>query len=101
MAIDAADAIEELQKQLAKSEADNIDLTGWLVEEHAKHQWIPVEERLPEENGDYIVYCIGGNYNQTSCISLAYWSGKHFYGDNLLSVTHWMPLPMPPESEEI
>ena len=33
----AADAIEELQKQLQKSEADNVNLTGWLAEEHAKN----------------------------------------------------------------
>lgn len=34
---DAADAIEELQKQLQKSEVDNINLTGWLAEEHANN----------------------------------------------------------------
>ena len=32
----AADAIEELQKELQKSEEDNVNLTGWLAEEHAK-----------------------------------------------------------------
>lgn len=29
--------IEELQKQLQKSEADNVNLTGWLAEEHANN----------------------------------------------------------------
>lgn len=44
----AADAIEELQKQLREEKVDNVNLTGWLAEEHAKHRWIPVAERLPE-----------------------------------------------------
>lgn len=32
----AADAIEELQKQLREEKVDNVNLTGWLAEEHAK-----------------------------------------------------------------
>ena len=32
----AADAIEELQKQLQKSEADNVNLTGWLAKEETE-----------------------------------------------------------------
>ena len=31
----AADAIEELQKQLQEEKVDNVNLTGWLAEEHA------------------------------------------------------------------
>lgn len=66
----------ELKQQLQKSEEDNVNLTGWLAEEHAKQcphyirnvhdrgddslcnkwvcevkslpKWIPVTERLPE-----------------------------------------------------
>lgn len=45
---EAADAIEELSKKYLDSEVDNTNLTGWLAEEHAKHQWISVTERLPE-----------------------------------------------------
>lgn len=44
----------ELKQQLQKSEEDNVNLTGWLAEEHAKHLWIPVTERLPEEDGRYL-----------------------------------------------
>lgn len=35
---DAADAIEELNKKYLQAEADNINLTGWLAEETAKHK---------------------------------------------------------------
>lgn len=37
MARDCKARCEELQKQLQKSEADNVNLTGWLAEEHAKN----------------------------------------------------------------
>lgn len=45
---DAADVIEEMSKKYFESEVDNTNLTGWLAEEHARHLWIPVTERLPE-----------------------------------------------------
>ena len=43
-------AATEFKQQLQKSEEDNVNLTGWIAEEHAKHLWIPVTERLPDEN---------------------------------------------------
>ena len=33
---EAADAIDELQNQLREEKVDNVNLTGWLAEEHAK-----------------------------------------------------------------
>ena len=84
---EAADAIEELQKQLQKSEEDNVNLTGWLAEEHAKQcphyirnihdrgddslcdkwvcevkslpKWIPVTERLPVRGKKVLVFAYG------------------------------------------
>lgn len=67
----AADAIEDLQKQLQKSEVDNINLTGWLAEEHAKHLWIPVTERLPESGVHVLACCrvkwVGGGGRSYVC----------------------------------
>lgn len=56
--------------------------------------WISVEERLPEEDGFYLVwgptiYTDTKWYDQRS---LAQYLWKH-------DVTHWMPLPKPPEVE--
>lgn len=88
----AADAIEELQKQLREEKVDNVNLTGWLAEEHAKHLWIPVTERLPIV-GDYILcYCkrgIGIDYGYSNFDEHAKKEG----------ITHWMPLPEPPKEE--
>ena len=87
----AADAIEELQKQLREEKVDNVNLTGWLAEEHAKHLWIPVTERLPREQETVLIWGKQG-------VILLDW--RH---DNKWScfrdVTHWMPLPKPPESD--
>lgn len=56
-------------------------------------RWIPVEERLPEKHAGVIVYCEDG------FVDLMTHDGRHWnwngrYED---SVTHWMPLPEPPE----
>lgn len=100
---DAADAIEELQKQLREEKVDNVNLTGWLAEAHAKHLWIPVTERLPEVGELVVVYThndavtnrmvwldrmIVSNTNQT----------PHWYKLEG-RILYWMPLPSPPAEE--
>lgn len=80
-----------------------------------KQEWISVKDRLPEDDlpegskkmrikvlvairnnkGVYTVRtqtrALGGSYH----VSEEWEWGKHSYGD----VTHWMPLPEPPETE--
>lgn len=102
--LEAADAIEELQKQLREEKVDNVNLTGWLAEEHAKHLWIPVTERLPEEYGHYLANIEGGEFAQISWAEIVYFDGKIFRWEHISTeypeeVIHWMPLPQPPERE--
>lgn len=69
-----------------------------------QEQWIPVAERLPEEDGDYLVtmvtpgYCKGRPYTNWLC-----WCGDdHEWtdtdGDTIpeqKTVVYWMPIPGP------
>ena len=56
--------------------------------------WIPVTERLPEENTAVLAYRKSG-FNVESR-GHKYWDNDGF---STWSVTHWMPLPEPPKGE--
>lgn len=49
-------------------------------------RWIPVSEKLPEENGGYLVTVKRGY------VTTALWVGN---AENWKEVTAWMPLPEP------
>jgi hypothetical protein len=58
-------------------------------------QWIPVSERLPEEDGKYMVTIHGYGWNGKTftSVSVAECIGKRWVGNN--GVIAWMPLPEP------
>lgn len=57
-------------------------------------QWIPVTERLPEEHQPVLFCRKGGNVDAGFRIESGWWKS---YGIKVKSVTHWMPLPKPPQ----
>lgn len=74
-------------------------------------RWIPVTERLPEENGWYQVYApgySGGSSsglknikgNMYSAFKNGKWSIEVGYHERPGCVKAWMPLPEPPKEEE-
>ena len=90
--------------------------TGLAPEEVQQMRWIPVEERLPEKQGEYIVFADGKVTTDMYivCDEIERWlhydgSLNEFYIDPYSSkptreppypkVTHWMPLPQPPKEE--
>ena len=92
----AAYAIEELQSllYLMKSNAD------WLSEKIP--QWIPVTERLPEENGFYL--CLyeskaKGGVAMDEGLSILQFINKKWSLFDSFVVTHWLPIPEPPKEE--
>ena len=101
---EAADAIEELQKQ-----RDEWESHATLAESFVQG-WIPVTERLPNCNGCYLVWrphFFGGKIGMPS---ICYFDGSNTwhvsYGVDFTrtlhpeDVTHWMPLPEPPKEEK-
>ena len=64
-------------------------------------EWISVDDRMPEEKVNYIVY-----YQHAYCDNDGYWEigicfydGEKFQINPAYKVTHWMPIPHPPKGE--
>ncbi len=60
--------------------------------------WISVKDRLPENTND-VSLMIKESPKKTLC---GYWNGIEWlvYGRHQFTVTHWQPLPPPPEPEK-
>lgn len=57
--------------------------------------WIPITDRLPESGQRVIVCRKDGRVEQGVYLGVNGW--WKVYGTNTKSVTHWMPMPEPPE----
>lgn len=65
--------------------------------------WISVKDRLPKENGPILMWS-GRLEDVPTCAAAGYelwnWSTEHTPHDyRLFEITHWMPLPEPPEEK--
>ena len=76
-----------------------------IKEAPAVNRWIPCSERLPEFEREVLVYVKGNFDNSIPFITTAYinsdcdWQSD-YDGEVIDSkITHWMPLPEPPEKE--
>lgn len=78
-----------------------------LSEEQRKHRWIPVSERLPEED-DFVLVTVNGIYNHitfSDAIELGElcsdgtWFIDGYPDWNNPNVVAWMPLPEPYQEE--
>ena len=93
----AADALEELSRAQER----------WITQERnamlkSIPRWIPVEERLPEKNGYYLTYVESALFPNSYYFNLIKFIDGDFIEDHCVihRVTHWMPLPEPPEEQE-
>lgn len=63
--------------------------------------WIPVTDRLPEKEWEYLT-CVDLSYNKTifheTCIRQLDWDWDNFWDWEWYThkISHWMPLPTPP-----
>lgn len=79
--------------------ADVTHIPANMMLEADKATWICVEERLPENDEHYLVWCSDNNSHE---LALYFGDGEWLTEDleNITRVvTHWMPLPKPPEGE--
>lgn len=81
--------------------ADAIVMLSEKVRE-PKQEWIPCSEKLPENGEDYLTYSCDEGYGWYQVLS--YYDGwnctEHYKGDEIDSVTAWMPLPDPPKGAD-
>ena len=92
------------------------ELRACIAELEAERRWIPVSERLPEDGREVLVFAEGlitaGSHCQCGAafndddvlVETPTWllgiEGEVYGCDAYDAVTHWMPLPNPPEVTE-
>lgn len=102
--------IDAQAKEIEKLRGQNEQLreaAALVTKESAElleRRWIPVTERLPEDRSDVLVVAYWherwGAYMGWCAPERAAWSVHVGIGDRSdIAVTHWMPLPEPPEVE--
>ena len=91
--------VEMHDEEIAKI-ADHLIANGVTIQ-----KWIPVTERLPEEDGIYIVRTVHGTLTTARFYAFKYFPKTKYVPEVHRSpswqanrnVTHWMPLPEPPK----
>lgn len=91
----AADAIEELRRSEAVALANCADEHNRRLKLEQRYRWISVTERLPSDDGCYMV-AVKNDHRRRYSKTAWFWSDSCSWFARQ-EVTHWMPLPEPPE----
>jgi hypothetical protein len=74
------------------------DVAIEMLEKQLANGWMPVSERLPEDDGNYLVTMKHKEFNQTKVTSMDF-NGEFLFDDYFekawWEVTAWQPLPEP------
>lgn len=104
MAKVSQDSLMETIKRIPYTVKSDIEST---LEAEPVKRWIPCSERMPEKTGYYLVCDVTAEYDnirgrQDVSKYVIGRHGGHWYGAICGKyITHWMPLPEPPEIEPI
>lgn len=98
---------EERRAMLQSNYAMQLDGLGYGPDGTALPQketsgWISVKDRLPEDEGDVIVYGVSPRGRKKTAIMnyLAFEADRPRWAlDGIWTVLYWMPLPEPPKEE--
>ena len=74
----------------------NFGWSVWQAKAQAVPEWISVEDKLPEIGVYVMVFLEKQGHNPTAYNFCQYTK----FGFHLSNVTHWAPLPEPPETQE-
>ena len=92
-----------LTRKVRELESENANLAARIAELEEAQRWIPVSERLPENENDQVlirrgnVVALGWIYFDEL---MGDWDYRCYDEDWDGNPTHWMPLPTPPEVQE-
>ena len=94
---------------VARLEGENKDLQKRIEELEAQLRWRSVKDELPTEEGLYLVTLydtLGDTVGPGTYVTTSWWSTEHDWDEDMsykpygfTRVTHWMPLPEPPEEQ--
>lgn len=88
---------------------DSCDAICYGMEPDDQVNWISMEEREPTfddipdwTDGDWFLVRFKSAVSRKSIVCPAIWTGRYFSlsASRIFDVTHWMPMPKPPEEEE-
>lgn len=98
-----SDFVMEQMQKIPTIEAEPVNATDTNV----GSKWIPVTERLPERDEKCLCrYTFGEDGKMFFYQVLDYYATdpqphfQHTLGESKMRVTHWMPIPKPPEDGE-
>lgn len=89
---DRIDGIKRIVRELAAAPHDTPALNSVQSVVTVPGKWIPVSERMPENDGAYL--CWDKRYVTTYAFIFGAWQANQFIAKN---ITHWMPLPAAPQ----
>lgn len=89
--------IHDIAMKALEYEFEGKTLREWIdiLKDYQSSKWISVEERLPEEEVQVLVY--GRIFMDIGWILDGKWKSEYINAYDDDEITHWMPLPEPPK----